>query len=197
MGRFQSTHPGGVRPIFGVNRPSEWQFQSTHPGGVRQALKLLCSQPHGFQSTHPGGVRPLWRMYALASVPYFNPRTRVGCDGFITPEGDNHDISIHAPGWGATFGRHMGSDGFAFQSTHPGGVRQGGIQNADQTKRFQSTHPGGVRRSSTIRHSRHRPISIHAPGWGATICYVPAISLRKDFNPRTRVGCDPSLAVQP
>ena len=101
--------------------------------------------------------------------PYFNPRTRVGCDKTpyrayqssskfqsTHPGGVRHahvdydavegTISIHAPGWGAT---------------KAGGISKGDVYDFNPRTRvgcdtwetakfrsmyvFQSTHPGGVR----------------------------------------------------
>ena len=80
------------------------------------------------------------------------------------------EISIHAPGWGAT--REAEVDVALlreFQSTHPGGVRPNLGGEQDMAGPFQSTHPGGVRRSYLLNISNSKQISIHAPGWGATI----------------------------
>ena len=145
----------------------------------------------------------------------FNPRTRVGCDnegygGAIAPR----SISIHAPGWGATRLRlrtgslpgefqstHPGGVRLItlfsinqsiplFQSTHPGGVRPMRIQISHITSKFQSTHPGGVRLGFYLLAEERDLISIHAPGWGATVCGYAQGASQGNFNPRTRVGCD-------
>ena len=84
--------------------------------------------------------------------PHFNPRTRVGCDLRLS--------------------RLRRTDG-QFQSTHPRGVRQVGLDSKPQ--RIQ--------------------VSIHAPAWGAT---SSSPAWRKgwfSFNPRTRVGCDVQIAA--
>ena len=101
--KFQSTHPGGVRRCSCLILMPSLPFQSTHPGGVRQRGPRSCPAGPEFQSTHPGGVRRRkmrWRKWKES----FNPRTRVGCDktqmAFSTMM---KDVSIHAPGWGATF----------------------------------------------------------------------------------------------
>ena len=78
-----------------------------------------------------------------------------------------------------------------FQSTHPGGVRlEREKLPAHHPLPFQSTHPGGVRQI----HFRCREIalfvSIHAPGWGATMHMSACGRSQIGFNPRTRVGCD-------
>ena len=53
----------------------------------------------------------------------FNPRTRVGCDAMVNFDFLGWLVSIHAPVWGATMAfRHLALH-FAFQSTHPCGVR--------------------------------------------------------------------------
>ena len=98
----------------------------------------------------------------------FNPRTRMGCDL----------VSIIGIYLGLHFNprTRMGCDiSFTdasinmhiFQSTHPHGVRLGG----DCMPTFSA-------------------ISIHAPAWGATIRMPTGIVNIKDFNPRTRMGCD-------
>ena len=58
--------------------------------------------------------------------------------------------------------------------------------------RFQSTHPRGVRRTAAARSRAGELVSIHAPAWGATRRGSHQISASGGFNPRTRVGCDPS-----
>ena len=115
----------------------------------------------------------------------------MGCDGFITPEGDNHDISIHAPGWGATR-RDSKCRSNQEISIHAPGWGATVIDNPPfpappdfnpRTRvgcdymlcacykfeeRFQSTHPGGVRPFTCCSTLTNLAISIHAPGWGAT-----------------------------
>ena len=56
---------------------------------------------------------------------------------------------------------------------------------------FQSTHPRGVRRNNRECPLFDIVISIHAPAWGATIPVPPRSRRSSNFNPRTRVGCDP------
>ena len=58
-----------------------------------------------------------------------------------------------------------------FQSTHPGGVRHGTTYLDAAEAIFQSTHPGGVRLPWHYISSFYKNISIHAPGWGATVKY--------------------------
>ena len=97
----------------------------------------------------------------------FNPRTRVGCDGYFSLIAGNcwfqsthpcgvrphqtklrvvGQVSIHAPVWGATNQSHVSRGERMFQSTHPCGVRLNGYE----------------------AHLAMSIVSIHAPVWGAT-----------------------------
>ncbi len=86
-------------------------------------------------------------------VPYFNPRTHVGCDPGKDPERPRLRISIHAPTWGATLVMLVGDTPEAFQSTHPRGVRHNNTKSYEDTLQFQSTHPRGVRH--VLNHFLH------------------------------------------
>ena len=79
------------------------RFQSTHPRGVRRHMaRDFSAAPVLFQSTHPRGVRH-WAGRIKARFYGFNPRTRVGCDAAINQANYEHQkVSIHAPAWGAT-----------------------------------------------------------------------------------------------
>ena len=58
----------------------------------------------------------------VASLSYFNPRTREGCDGFCVYSIKRHYIiSIHAPVKGATLDKKYNPEWeeAKFQSTHP------------------------------------------------------------------------------
>ena len=106
---FQSTHPRGVRlnkyhiqyiSIVSIHAPA-W--------GATYIVVVTDSRLPVFQSTHPRGVRPYY-LLAVSSELGFNPRTRVGCDGFISIWTTWHVmVSIHAPAWGATFRVSSGS----------------------------------------------------------------------------------------
>ena len=106
----------------------------------------------------------------LTMLRYFNPRTPVGCDRLmaITIRGPIL-ISIHAPQWGATTSFYLYGTPEGFQSTHPSGVRRCPDKAVNGLDVFQSTHPSGVRQPD-------RRVRYH----------------RRDFNPRTPVGCDPA-----
>ena len=79
------------------------------------------------------------------------------------------DISIHAPAKGATL---VLENLLAFLLL------------------FQSTHPRRVRRFIYTKATSDLQISIHAPAKGATTPTTSTISFSKNFNPRTREGCD-------
>ena len=80
------------------------------------------------------------------------------------------EVSIHAPAWGATRRTLPASrSDYAFQSTHPRGVRH-------------------VDHGATVHYVLL--VSIHAPAWGATSNGQAGCASDRRFNPRTRVGCD-------
>ena len=192
---FQSTHPSGVRLCgrtcrwspdrhFNPRTPvgcdnirrsgssARCRFQSTHPSGVRRSP--VCSNQYStsFQSTHPSGVRPAHcsRRHRESN---FNPRTPVGCDPVLT----------RAP-----------CEWRDFNPRTPVGCDLVSVIRLFDIIRFQSTHPSGVRREESYYRGLVRRISIHAPQWGATRWRYPAASRPVHFNPRTPVGCDPSLS---
>ena len=159
-GKFQSTHPSGVRPVTAIDAIIDGLFQSTHPSGVRPAPRTMQSRP----------------------TRYFNPRTPVGCDLHIKCRLDlRRAISIHAPQWGATWMAGVHDQPCGFQSTHPSGVRQGTLHVVERWVRisihapqwgatlpkslavngtlFQSTHPSGVRRATSLNVFRQVGVS--------------------------------------
>ena len=100
-----------------------------------------------------------------------------------------------------------------FQPTHPRGVRR--VSRAGQLpgssdfnprtregcdtvpgatvfapSKFQPTHPRGVRPGVYPALSVSHSISTHAPARGATLVSLKSILRVKNFNPRTREGCD-------
>ena len=142
--QFQSTHPHGVRRLgktgiditqgfnprthMGCDRTGDTQtelcggFQSTHPHGVRPHTPISSSYRRSFNPrTHMGcdGLKKT----GIDITQGFNPRTHMGCDSEWKTRLHFHEVSIHAPTWGATtrglyLHRHA-----QFQSTHPHGVR--------------------------------------------------------------------------
>ena len=160
------------------------------------------------------GATKLRRTY-LRMILRFNPRTRVGCDSFLTPsrayenrfqsthprgvrraeplrDVRRRKVSIHAPAWGATplpLKTGGGRRGFNPRTRVGCDAWRGGL--ARLLGVFQSTHPRGVRHAPAVSVDVLVLVSIHAPAWGAT---RPACRHRHrvaSFNPRTRVGCDP------
>ena len=77
------------------------------------------------------------------------------------------DISIHAPGKGATVKSFMSGKDIKFQSTLPGRERRPAPSARFIPPLFQSTLPGRERRLGGCCPYRWG-ISIHAPGKGAT-----------------------------
>ncbi len=111
-----------------------------------------------------GATRHL--IHSVTSVS-FNPRTRVGCDGFKSLVLNSLNVSIHAPVWGAT---------------------QGVVRRVQLNGCFNPRTRVGCDSRLTVALLT-TAVSIHAPVWGATICHRVGIRATC-FNPRTRVGCD-------
>ena len=108
----------------------------------------------------------------LATVLYFNPRSRMGSDLTCGTHTTQACISIHAPAWGATDTPVEEPEVVVrFQSTLPHGERRLTRDPELRTTKFQSTLPHGERHSGADTVRRGRPISIHAPAWGATISW--------------------------
>ena len=212
---FQSTRPRGARPDLvdarknsirvSIHAPA-WgatlddvqilaavsEFQSTRPRGARRRQ----TRPHAartmFQSTRPRGARRI------------DARLRRALSG----------VSIHAPAWGATRLTGVWARGcYGFQSTRPRGARHGNgrvdrarmpgfnprarVGRDRELRRtpiadllFQSTRPRGARRQAHGLLPGDRPVSIHAPAWGATGPGHPKSGAQRCFNPRARVGRD-------
>ena len=99
----------------------------------------------------------------------FNPRTPVGCDQ--TQRIRSGQVSY-------------------FNPRTPVGCDISSLLHSPFSLLFQSTHPSGVRRGHAQRSARPRPISIHAPQWGATSPPNRHARTQRNFNPRTPVGCD-------
>ncbi len=99
----------------------------------------------------------------------FNPRTREGCDlTTIEFESELDLISIHAPARGATVG--------AFRTIFSGVI---------------SIHaPARGATDGYLTSLMQVAISIHAPARGATHFSTSYLRPGKNFNPRTREGCD-------
>ena len=167
---FQSTHPRGVRQIFGnavhlrgkvsIHAPA-WgatafsfssflqgeEFQSTHPRGVRLHQAFRHILVYMFQSTHPRGVRRRPGASALCRWSRFNPRTRVGCD--LRKRRSMYGLAV-------------------FQSTHPRGVRQAAPWQQPPAKTVSIHAPAWGATEPPVWLGFEEQVSIHAPAWGAT-----------------------------
>ena len=146
-GRFQSTHPRGVRPGHMAGRVQQ-QAVSIHApawGATSVLISSMISRSCFNPRTRVGC--DAWRRTGPAGQKGFNPRTRVGCDfneaeivkflrkfqsthprgvrrPAVTPGAPAHQVSIHAPAWGATLAiSNINYRLDVFQSTHPRGVR--------------------------------------------------------------------------
>ena len=121
--KIQSTHPSGVRPS-----PTHWPRYSSaisiHApqwGATNPKRYEFCKRTD-FNPRTPVGCDNTGRRCSRARW-HFNPRTPVGCDPGSGNHEQTHDISIHAPQWGATCPVPHVVPTTTFQSTHPSGVR--------------------------------------------------------------------------
>ena len=166
---FQSTHPRGVRQGSTSGFPNGGKFQSTHPRGVRPQLGSV-----DINQLRVSIHAPAWGATRFASnrgftTCSFNPRTRVGCDFRV------QYLSAFCYAFQSTHPRGVRHTGpsrhcckFGFQSTHPRGVRPFALKAENQKAEFQSTHPRGVRLAALVVQGNLSAVSIHAPAWGAT-----------------------------
>ena len=107
---------------------------------------------------------------ARPSSHCFNPRARVGRDqDLVLPLSGLTVVSIHAPAWGATYGRHDTSLALVCFNPRTRVGRDVGlhIYSADPAM-FQSTRPRGARHGLLSYQCHNCGVSIHAPAWGAT-----------------------------
>ena len=132
--------PGrGATPGSELSLKIRCKFQFTHPGGVRLGTHLSRSQSTKFQFTHPGGVR----LQREALIPH-----------------QTIDVSIHAPGRGAT-------------PSSPATMSLIGSFNS-------RTREGCDGRQK--RDNRASAVSIHAPGRGATPIEVQMMQANVEFQ---------------
>ena len=98
----------------------------------------------------------------------FNPRTRVGCDDAGAGRRLAQMISIHAPGWGATF---LTTD-FKAEAQNFNPRTRVGCDDFCDILIFGDVNFNPRTRvgcdEKVVNLFRDRKISIHAPGWGAT-----------------------------
>ena len=123
---------------------------------------------------------------------YFNPRTRAGCDGGHASF--SRALRIHFnPRTRAGCDEQCQPVADRRRNFNPR-TRAGCDQNVKSERRegviFQSTHPCWVRRDMRHFPALYGYISIHAPVLGATHYTPSGCGDGRDFNPRTRAGCD-------
>ena len=92
-----SRKPGYTRTV---------RFQPTHPHGVRPILASSSSSFSSFNPRTRTGCDNLYKLFQPCNSS-FNPRTRTGCDRIVQ--------------------LHLAGIPFAFQPTHPHGVRRQGL----------------------------------------------------------------------
>ena len=146
--KFQFTHPGGVRLRRSIRASFSSWFQFTHPGGVRRRGHNASWTLSGFNSRTREGC-DCSQQWQSGRPPCFNSRTREGCDGIEVAGYIHTDVSIHAPGRGAT---SLGVGGAFSRKSFNSRTREGcdsySCFKECHSIQFQFTHPGGV---------RHRP----------------------------------------
>ena len=102
------------------------------------------------------------------SMPYFNPRSRVGNDKFAIIVCVCIIISIHVPAWGTTYTVCYIFKCFTISIHVPAWGTTGRL----------------------LPDGQQTAISIHVPAWGTTIIIYTFSPSRFYFNPRSRVGND-------
>ena len=159
---------------------NEGRFQSTHPSGVRRdVVKHFAFLPAYFNPRTPVGCD----LHHVAfihdeTISIHAPQWGATCCRTAMPIA--RPISIHAPQWGATLSSYPHAFMLSvFQSTHPSGVRHTNKPHEPRQQIFQSTHPSGVRLAGARILVQISEISIHAPQWGAT---GPAQRLRESHR---------------
>ena len=214
---FQSTHPGWGATLCAQSINNvPFYFNPRTPGGVRRYL-LLYQQRTSDISIHAPrvGCDLPTQSLSIWTYPISIHAPRVGCDLLLrlSVQYKLQFQSTH-PGWGATNQSTSGSIVTQISIHAPrvgcdslvlfAGVRI--ILN------FNPRTPGGVRLRVRLRQfpstkiSIHAPrvgcdrdnasalinpeISIHAPRVGCDPAHPSAPGTRRDFNPRTPVGCD-------
>ena len=149
-------------------------FQSTRPRGARPSDRDHTAASRGFQSTRPRGARP-----SCVFVPHcqgrFNPRARVGRDArYNIQQGKKYSFNPRAR-VGRDKGKFGRGDSEVTVSIHAPawGATYGVSAQQIMPLMFQSTRPRGARPRSWT-------------GRTALSC----------FNPRARVGRDPTESLQ-
>ena len=120
---FNSRTREGCDYRFNPFRLLAYQFQFTHPGGVRLLFAISHLRIDTFQFTHPGGVRRHLRTIPCTAREVSIHAPGRGATILQRVTEITIGVSIHAPGRGATISRSHWTIVKQFQFTHPGGVR--------------------------------------------------------------------------
>jgi len=169
-GRFQSTHPCGVRLDVNWLEAETLEFQSTHPCGVRQGVGALSVRavPVSIHAPLRGATPGLWRIWPFPCVSIHAP-LRGATVAILRFKSQLQNVSIHAPLRGATSPLRLLLLQLLPVSIHA-------------PLRGATGHPGGL--------GYFVDVSIHAPLRGATTCPPGRAPRHTSFNPRTPAGCD-------
>ena len=154
--------------MWAIRTSSAHKFQSTHPRGVRRWPAVIFTSWKVFQSTHPRGVRLSVYIAAVDQRIFQSTHPRGVRPTCCSLSSAMLHISIHAPARGATMPRPSLPPHYLISIHAP-------ARGATVT-----IGPGALAEL----------ISIHAPARGATISAACCQNRKRNFNPRTREGCD-------
>ena len=119
----------------------------------------------------------------------FNPRTREGCDFDFLANDHNYKFQSTHPRRVRPAGGCSQLTFIIFQSTHPRRVRPSGRRGPGRKPGFQSTHPRRVRQCTPEIENRDKNFNPRTREGCDSAAYDP-IFVQVYFNPRTREGCD-------
>ncbi len=209
---FQSTRPRGARRrglveghvtvVVSIHAPA---WGATFAVSVAQPLdqvsihapawgatfpRCTVSLDRRFQSTRPRGARPVSTGVSRITLLFQSTRPRGARHCGRWPKPCRHNVSIHAPAWGATPSRcrlapspcrfnpraRVGRDACEcverpgcqqFQSTRPRGARPAPEDQAPVRRCFNPRARVGRDLVDNPGYE-YEDVSIHAPAWGAT-----------------------------
>ena len=122
-----------------------------------------------FQFTHPGGVRLAGKDAMDGSLSSFNSRTREGCDIAVKHGYQGTEVSIHAPGRGATAVDGIKEEeATRFNSRTREGCDRHTQPRRERMHSFNSRTREGCDVRLRMWSKGYCRVSIHAPGRGAT-----------------------------
>ncbi len=187
-GMFQSTRPRGARHC---TRELSYNARMFHPRARvgRDIMLIWPTARTSFQSTRPRGARPTMdrRSFRAHQVSIHAPAWGATVYRRAPPD-VRGNVSIHAPAWGATYDDRTDPDqAEMFQSTRPRGARPRLPCDIVANRVFQSTRPRGAR---PLSPSDLQTSASFNPRARVGRDYSPAkySLLASSFNPRARVG---------